>query len=159
MGTTPSDQRDAEAAALKAIYERKAAGIERKAFGKLHDIGSGSMMWQYLEGHRPLNLAAASRFARALDVPIDSFSQRLAAEAAEGYQHTMAARLAAAAPLANVSAVETREPVAVWGWPFRQIDADAVRALSAADLIRLEGAILGAASALQLDLGRRGAPT
>ena len=77
MDATP-DVRDAEAAALKALYEARTAGVSQAAFGALHDIGSSGMVWQYLSGHRPLNLEAATKFARALGVTIDSFSPRLA---------------------------------------------------------------------------------
>lgn len=162
MGVTPAEERDVEAKALSAIYARKAGDVDKKDFGKLHEIGSGSMMWQYLSGHRPLNLAAATRFAKALDVPIDSFSPRLAKEAVDGYQATTLA-MTAAAPggqaMAGSSAITARENITDWWWPFKQIDQQAVRALSAADLLRLEGAILGVAGALSLDLAVRRPPT
>ncbi len=43
------------------------------------------MVWQYLNGHRPLNIGAAAAFATGLGVKIPAFSPRLAAEIEHAY--------------------------------------------------------------------------
>lgn len=75
----------AEAAALRALYERYKAEqlangvrVSQERFGDDHGIGSQGMVWQYLEGKRAVGLEAAERFARAFGVPIFAFSPRLA---------------------------------------------------------------------------------
>jgi SOS-response transcriptional repressor LexA len=67
-----------EAAALKELF--RGAGVSQERFGLDHEIGSQGMVWQYLNGHRPLNLSVALKFAKGLRVPIEDFSPRLAAE-------------------------------------------------------------------------------
>jgi SOS-response transcriptional repressor LexA len=76
------DYAAAEAAALKSLFEERAHGskISQERFGLEYEIGSQGMVWQYLNGHRPLNLSVALKFARGLGVPIARFSPRLAAE-------------------------------------------------------------------------------
>jgi phage repressor protein C with HTH and peptisase S24 domain len=54
--------------------------MSQERFGLDFEIGSQGMVWQYLNGHRPLNLSVALKFARGLGVPISRFSPRLAAE-------------------------------------------------------------------------------
>lgn len=76
----------AESASLLAIWnafsERmKAAGtpVSQAEFGAEHDLGSQGMVWQYLNGTKPLGLDAAEKFARGLGCKITDFSPRLAA--------------------------------------------------------------------------------
>jgi SOS-response transcriptional repressor LexA len=71
-----------EAAALKELFEQVArgAGVSQERFGLDHDIGSQGMVWQYLNGHRPLNLSVALKFAKGLRVSVADFSPRLAHE-------------------------------------------------------------------------------
>lgn len=71
-----------EAQALKSAFEAHArsAGLSQERFGLEFDIGSQGMVWQYLNGHRPLNLSVALKFARGLNVPVETFSPRLAHE-------------------------------------------------------------------------------
>lgn len=79
--TSDTDWKEAEASRLKDLYERKAGRATTHArFGKETGLGSAGMVWQYLSGHRPLNLQAATRFATALGVKIEDFSPRLAEE-------------------------------------------------------------------------------
>lgn len=84
ISTTAATQNtlESEAAALKAIFEDVARlrRISQERFGLDFEIGSQGMVWQYLNGHRPLNLSVALRFARGLAVPLSAFSPRLAAE-------------------------------------------------------------------------------
>jgi phage repressor protein C with HTH and peptisase S24 domain len=72
----------AESTALKMAFEERAhaLGFSQERFGLELDIGSQGMVWQYLNGHRPLNLSVALKFSRGLGVPIASFSPRLADE-------------------------------------------------------------------------------
>lgn len=81
--TLPKDAATArEAGALKKAFEerRRASGLSQEKFGLDYEVGSQGMVWQYLNGHRPLNLSVALKFARGLGVSIESFSPRLAAE-------------------------------------------------------------------------------
>jgi hypothetical protein len=55
------------------------------------------MVWQYLNGHRPLNLQAAVKFAKGLGVQLHDFSPRLAAQAK-------------AATLGTSEPIQAREP-------------------------------------------------
>lgn len=71
--------RDDEAERLGVLLETRTK-LSNAEFAKEHGIASGQMVWQYTSGHRPLNLAAAARFANGLGVPISAFSKRLAAE-------------------------------------------------------------------------------
>jgi transcriptional regulator with XRE-family HTH domain len=52
---------------LKRLYEERVPeDISQRKFGRLHDIGSQSMVAQYLNGIRPLNYEVTAKFARAL---------------------------------------------------------------------------------------------
>jgi transcriptional regulator with XRE-family HTH domain len=66
-----------EAHRLSQLFKLR-ANLSQAKFGKEYGIGSGSMVWQYLNGRRPLSLATAAKFARGLQVEIAEFSQRLA---------------------------------------------------------------------------------
>lgn len=68
-----------DAKRLKALFAVKAKPRwTQETFGKEFDIGSGQMVWQYLSGHRPLNMDVASKFAKGLGVPLGEVSPRLA---------------------------------------------------------------------------------
>ena len=72
-------QQDEDAKRLKALFAAKAKPRwTQETFGKEFDIGSGQMVWQYLSGHRPLNMEVASKFAKGLGVPLGEVSPRLA---------------------------------------------------------------------------------
>lgn len=68
-----------DAARLKDLFAKR-AGKSQSDFGAEYDIGSQGMVWQYLNAHRPLNIAAAQGFARGLEVDIDEFSPTIAAQ-------------------------------------------------------------------------------
>lgn len=68
-----------ESELLNEIFAKRAL-MSQKEFGREFGLGTGSMVWQYLHGHRSLSLKAGSRFARGLGVPIEQFSPRLALE-------------------------------------------------------------------------------
>lgn len=68
-----------DAARLKELFSKR-AGKSQSDFGAEYDIGSQGMVWQYLNAHRPLNIAAAQGFARGLEVDIDEFSPTIAAQ-------------------------------------------------------------------------------
>lgn len=70
-----------EASALKRLYKARVT-MSQQAFGDLYQIGSQGMVWQYLNGKRPLNKDAAMKFARGLNCQIEDFSPRLADELA-----------------------------------------------------------------------------
>lgn len=76
-----------EAQSLKRLFDERAK-LSQSAFGHEFDIGTQGMVSQYLLGRRPLNLAAAMKFARGLGVSIGDFSPRLAREASEAVAMT-----------------------------------------------------------------------
>lgn len=96
-GIEPWQQEDA--ARLRGIFEAKKAEAKRQgerltqeSFAESSGIASPNMVWQYLAGHRPLNIKAASAFAKGLGVSVGDFSP------------TWAAQISAAAQVAAPSA-------------------------------------------------------
>jgi len=71
-----------DAARLKALFDVREPRLSQAEFGALHEIGSQGMVWQYLAGRRPLNIKAATAFARGLGVGIADISPTLAAQVA-----------------------------------------------------------------------------
>lgn len=65
-----------DAARLKLIF--KESGHTQEEFGALFNIGNQSMVGQYLNCRRPLNMEAVGNFSRGLKVPIDQISPTLA---------------------------------------------------------------------------------
>lgn len=81
-----------DAARLKKLFEERSK-LSQLQFGEEFEIGSQGVVWQYLNGHIPLNLGAALKFASGLGVAVKAFSPTLAkqlgqANHAEG--HAMA---------------------------------------------------------------------
>lgn len=68
-----------EARALRLLFEQRVT-LSQAEFGRVNDIGTAPMVWQYLNGKRHLNLKVACKFAHALGTPLDMFSPRLHAE-------------------------------------------------------------------------------
>lgn len=72
-----------DAKALLRLFEARtettAEGkvISQMDFGAKYAIGSQGMVWQYIHGHRPLNIKAAVAFARGLGVTVADFSETL----------------------------------------------------------------------------------
>ncbi|WP_269501075.1 helix-turn-helix domain-containing protein [Burkholderia sp. IMCC1007] len=73
-----------EAEALAKLFEENSE-LSQGEFGARYGIGTQGMVWQYLNGRRPLNIAAATAFAIGLGVKIPSFSPRLAQEIERAY--------------------------------------------------------------------------
>ena len=71
-----------ESQALSTLFAERAQMSQRE-FGQRFKIGTGPMVWQYLQGNRTLNLRAACKFARGLGVEMARFSPRLANELAD----------------------------------------------------------------------------
>lgn len=63
-----------DAARLKELFAAREPKISQAEFGATYSLGSQAMVWQYLSGHRALNLKAALNFARGLQVPVRSIS-------------------------------------------------------------------------------------
>lgn len=145
-----AEVRDVEAAALRGLLDALHPRPTNAAFGKAHGIGSAGMVWQYLNGHRPLNLSAATKFAQALGVPIERFSPRLATAAA------LARKTSSTHPPMVVGLPTTaREGDAVYGWPFPRLDLAAIRRLSPSEITRLEDAWLVAAGVLGVKVAKQ----
>jgi hypothetical protein len=79
-----------ESQALARLYQIRGGGLSLEAFGALHSLGSGSMVWQYLNARRGLSLAAGLRFSRGLNAELGEFSPRLAKELIELLPHLAA---------------------------------------------------------------------
>lgn len=78
--TTGSDQQTAEARRLTELFKEKSGGMSQEEFGARYNIGTQGMMWQLLNGRRPLNLKAAVGFAQGLNIPLDVVSPTIAEE-------------------------------------------------------------------------------
>ena len=78
---------------LRALVEEKkaSAGLTQTRLAELCGWESQGTVAQYLGGHVGLNLEAAYRLAKALEVQLDSISPRLAAKAVELFGATQAA--------------------------------------------------------------------
>lgn len=68
----------ADAARLKSLFDNREDRLSQAEFGVRYEIGSQGMVWQYLAGRRPLNIKAATAFARGLGVRIEDFSPTIA---------------------------------------------------------------------------------
>lgn len=68
-----------EAVALKTIYQDRVK-VSQAAFGADSGVGTQGAVWQFLNAATPLNAEKAVAFATALNVPVRSFSPRLADE-------------------------------------------------------------------------------
>lgn len=77
-GIEPWQIEDAER--LRTVFAERKGRMSQEEFGLRFDIGSQSMIWQYLNARRPLNIKAAANFARGLGVSVDVISPRLANE-------------------------------------------------------------------------------
>ncbi|BET09408.1 hypothetical protein [Pandoraea sputorum] len=73
-----------EASSLAKLFAER-TDLSQAEFGARYEIGSQGMVWQYLNGHRPLNIGAATAFAIGLGVKIPAFSPRLAADIQRAY--------------------------------------------------------------------------
>jgi hypothetical protein len=75
----------AEATALRDLFNSRVTKSQA-AFGREHELGSASMVYQYLSARRRLSLLAGIRFASGMGVELKSFSPRLAAELEKALQ-------------------------------------------------------------------------
>lgn len=137
-----------DAVRLKALFRLWQArrATKHEPWSQEHaadQLGIGqSAMNQYLNGRIPLNLPVAVRFARLLGVGIEEFSPAVAR-----LQESVS------------KVVEKLSGPGPQAWPFPEIDPARIAALDPASLLRLEGAILMAASQLQLDIRKKFSPT
>lgn len=61
--------------------EQRFADVSQAAFAREHKIpGGASMLSQHIKGRRPMNLEAATAYARGFAVPLEEISPRLAEE-------------------------------------------------------------------------------
>lgn len=97
---------DAEAQALSRLFY----GVNQAEFARRHGVpGGASMLSQHLKGRRPINLEAATVYARGLGVGLEVISPRLAKAAMEA--------AALVSPLQSTLVVQ--EPAPYYGeWPF-----------------------------------------
>ncbi|MEY2680661.1 MAG: hypothetical protein RL661_892 [Pseudomonadota bacterium] len=72
----------ADAKRLEALWLAKGKPYysSQDIFGRKFEIGSAQMVWQYVKGVRPLNVAVAVKFAKGLNCPVGDFSPTLAEE-------------------------------------------------------------------------------
>lgn len=69
-----------DAERLRRLFDSREPKISQAEFGAKFEIGSQSMIWQYLAGRRPLNIRAVTAFARGLDVNIAEISPTIASQ-------------------------------------------------------------------------------
>lgn len=81
--TKVDDQQAAEARRLAELYRERSGGLTQEEFGSRYNIGTQGMMWQLLNGRRPLSLKSAVGFAKGLNVPLEAVSPSIAAEVKE----------------------------------------------------------------------------
>ncbi|WP_419342772.1 S24 family peptidase [Achromobacter sp. PD1] len=114
-----------EASALRARFE----GVNRAAFARDHEVKGGqAMIYQHITGRRPLNLEAATVYAKGFGCSLAEISPRLAGEAQKAAALTSDATPAASPTVAP--------------WPFSSIDRERIEALPAERLKHLEGVML-----------------
>lgn len=79
------DERQVEADRLSAIFEQRRAEFHftQETFGRDNAIGTQTVVSHFLNGHMPLHVLAAAKFARGLFCAISDFSPRLAKEIEE----------------------------------------------------------------------------
>jgi hypothetical protein len=77
---TPEQQHEAER--LNAIFQARKDefGYSQDTFARENGLKSQQVVWQYLHGYMPLNLAAAVKFAHGLLCSVSDFSPRIAKE-------------------------------------------------------------------------------
>lgn len=121
-----SEEEAKECEALKAIFNDR-AGMSQKAAAAAWGLGTQSNLSHYLNKHQPLTLDAAIRFAKGLEVSVDSFSPRLArmarTMAASAETDTDPTRLAPVKGQSNRLTAKThdsartirRAPIVKWG--------------------------------------------
>lgn len=71
------DHQKQDAERLNALFKTHTK-LSQQRFGETYGIGSQPLVWQYLSGHIPLNLAVAIKFADGLGVSVAEFSPTLA---------------------------------------------------------------------------------
>lgn len=68
---------------------KRFANVNRAEFARTHSVpGGAAMIYQHITGRRPISLEAAMAYARGFNCPLESISQRLAAEATLALQIT-----------------------------------------------------------------------
>jgi len=75
MDASPTHHDDA--ARLRALFKEKAT-LSQLAFGERYELGTQSMVSQYLLGRRPLNVDSVMKFAEGLGCTINDISPSLA---------------------------------------------------------------------------------
>lgn len=83
MKTEPKTLEDwqlEDARRLKVLFDSREPKISQTEFGAKFEIGSQGMVWQYVAARRPLNIKAATAFARGLGVNVEDFSPTIAGQ-------------------------------------------------------------------------------
>ena len=91
-----------DAQRLKSLFDAREPKISQAEFGAKFEIGSQGMVWQYVAARRPLNIKAATAFARGLGVNVEEISATIAAEIAAAASHTGASVVAHDVPGARL---------------------------------------------------------
>ena len=64
---------------LKKLYEERVPeGMSQEEFGATYGIGTQGMVWQYLNGYRPVGIEVAAKFATGLRCTIADISPEMA---------------------------------------------------------------------------------
>lgn len=71
-----------EAAALMCLWRTRGSRCTQEDFGSKYGLGSQANVGHYLNARSPLNIKAASAFAKEIGCQVSDFSPRIAAEMA-----------------------------------------------------------------------------
>lgn len=108
----------------RLMDERK---VSHQALASRADLGTKAYVSQILSGHRPLNIEAASRIARTLNVKIDEFSTRISSILREAtlYLDSPSLKSESSTLLANapipIRTFADNSPNAAVKWPFQHL--------------------------------------
>lgn len=154
MSSVPAAVREREARALKALFEQRVTET-RKDFAKKWGLSSAAMVYQHLEGLRPLSLVAAAKFAAGIGCTLRDFSPRLAGEL-DNVLDLLRPWLKPIVPIGttNGDAVLAREPGGLYrlAWPFPRLDVGRINDLEEAERLQLEGALLLVAAQMNVEI-------
>lgn len=154
MSPVPSHVREREARALKDLFAKRVTET-RKDFAKRMGLSSAAMVYQHLEGVRPLSLVAAAKFAAGIGCRIRDFSPRLDGELDQVLRlQPPAARAFAPAGVTPLEQHLAREPGAQYryAWPFPGVDPARINDLDVREIAQLEAALLLMAAQLQVEI-------
>jgi len=108
MRTKTPSLHDDDARRLRALFAERST-LSQMAFGQRYDLGTQSMVSQYLLGRRPLNIDAAMKFADGLGCTINDISPSLAEKITQARQYVVSADDDSLQAVWDTASAESRE--------------------------------------------------